>query len=219
MNTVLDANGNEIVIDNRPLNEKFPDHMVDLESTGLNFERNGIIQISAVRFNLAERTISHDFFDRCLALPDNRFWDESTRIWWMKKKDVLMSILGRGEEPSVVLEAFSAWVGPNASMWAKPTHFDHVFLKSYFSDANKPHPYFYRTANDMNSFLRGRYFPAPAPQWEYEMEFHGDKHNAIHDCLHQISVLFKAMDDTTVTSKRLLAEAQAPVVAEGGAPF
>lgn len=214
-NVVAQAEAIPAPPDNRSLYERFPDQMVDTESTGLNFERNAIIQITAVRFNLAERTISHDFFDRCLWKPDNRFWDESTREWWLKKKDVLMGILARGEDPKTVLEDLTKWAGPNAVMWAKPTHFDHTFLKSYYSDFNLPHPYFYRSATDMNSFLKGRYFPNPAPQWEWELPFDGPKHNAIFDCLHQIKTLFKAMDDTETKSIRLSSTPVDPVVVEG----
>lgn len=187
-------------IDTRNLFEKYPDVMLDVESTGLNFDRNAIIQISAVRFNLVERTISLDFFDRCLMIPDNRFWDEQTRDWWLKKREVLMSILGRGEEPKVVFEALAAWAGTQSVMWAKPTHFDHVFIGSYCKDLGMSHPFHFRKANDMNSFIRARYFPKDPPKWENDIPFDGPKHNAIFDVLHQIKVLFAAMGNTSVSA-------------------
>lgn len=194
--------------DNRPLFERFPDVMCDTESTGLNFDRNAIIQISAVRFNLKEKTISHDFFDQCLMIPDNRFWDEGTRDWWLKKRDVLMGILSRGRPVKEVLLEFAAWAGTQSVMWAKPTHFDHVFLGSYFKEHGMSHPFFYRSANDMNSFIRSRYYPETPPEWEYQIPFEGPKHNAIFDCLHQIKVLFKVMEDTKCDSIHLLLTAE-----------
>lgn len=193
-------------MDPRPLHEQYPDVMCDTESTGLCPDRNGLIQIVAIRFNLAERTIGHDFFNMCLTLPNHRFWDEDTRAWWLKnKRDILMRLLAQGQDPATVMRALRAWTkSDDLTFWGKPTHFDHSFVSSYFKDCNVANPFHYRKANDMNSFIRGRYFPEPQEdhQWEWELPFDGPKHDALYDSLHQIKTLFAVMDDTTTTNRR-----------------
>ncbi len=188
-----------MIEDPRSDEEKFPDVMVDIETGGLNKGLNHILQIAAVKFNLAERTISHDFFDRCLLPAPKRYWDESTRVWWGKMPNVLRGIMDRMEEPVDVLRGLSAWTGSSGrTMWGKPTHFDHAFLDDYYQQYGMQIPFHFRIANDMNSFIRARYFPEKAPGWESTLPFSGDAHNGLHDCLHQIKVLFAVMDDTTV---------------------
>lgn len=178
--------------------EEFPDVMLDMETSGLDKGRTNIIQIAAVRFNLAERTICHDFFNRALLPVPGRFWDESTRAWWLKdKRAILEGIMSRMEDPKTVLQALTAWAGKGKAMWGKPTHFDHSFLDSYYSDFGLQIPFHYRKANDMNSWIRARYFPQEDPNHEWNIPFEGDKHNALMDCLHQIKTLFHVADETS----------------------
>lgn len=178
---------------------EFTDVMVDIETTGLNHNNNAILQIAAVKFNLEKDTVSPVFFDRCLMMPPQRYWDEGTRNWWLKSpemRETLQGILGRGEDPLTVLEAFAQWAGPNTRFWGKPTHFDFSFLQNYFESFDRAMPFFFRDANDMNSFIRARYWPNEAPNLERELEFVGSAHNALHDALHQVKVLFAHRDNT-----------------------
>lgn len=180
------------------MSEKFPDVMVDLETTGLNKGLNTVIQIAAVRFNLAERTIDVDtMFDRCLTVPTTRAWDEKTREWWLKdKREILMGLITRMEPHQIVLNDFYQWAtaeGP-LKFWGKPSHFDYSFLESLYQEFGPAQPFHYRTTENMNSFIRGRYWPNQPPAWERELPFEGPPHNAIFDVLHQIKALFTAMD-------------------------
>lgn len=175
----------------------FTDVMVDIETTDTDPARGYIIQIAAVKFNRETREVSHDFFDRCLNPLDqpNRRWQEDTRNWWAKMPEVYAGIQRRMEPTKDVLEAFRDWVGgTNLTFWGKPTHFDFAFLQSFFKDYGMQIPFHFRTANDLNSFARGRYWPNPAPQWDKLLEFQGDAHNALHDCLHQLKALYKVLD-------------------------
>lgn len=187
------------------MTQKFPDIMVDMETTGTQPETTAIIQIAAVKFNLQEGTVSPHTFDRCLMMPPTRFWQEDTRTWWLKdKKDLLMSIMSRGEKPGKIMEDFKTWVqadldpyNDNPILWAKPSHFEYPFLESYFKEFGVGNPFHYRYTNDMNSFLRGRYFPQTPPPLETLLPFEGDVHNAIHDVLHQIKVMLTAKAHST----------------------
>lgn len=181
----------------------YPDVMVDFETTGVHYEHCAILQISAVKFNLADTTIHPVFFDRCLNIPVGRYWEEDCRNWWMKRKDVIANILQRGEEPKNVLTDFVNWAVNDhdhrrgaLTFWSKPTHFDFSFMQSYLRQFDVVNPFHYRMANDVNSWIRARYFPEPPREWEKELPFEGQVHNAIDDVLHQIKVLMHAYHDT-----------------------
>ena len=175
--------------------EDFPDVMVDIETTGTDPNSCAIIQISAVRFNLAARTVSHDFFDRCLMIPQTKFWQEGGRDFWIKRKELFGAISARMEDPEVVLKALIEWCGGPRILWAKPSHFEFPFLESYFRRYELQTPFFYRHVNDQNSFFRGLYFPDKAPDFERELPFVGTMHNGLHDTLHQLKVLFHTAED------------------------
>lgn len=184
----------------------FPDMMVDLETTGLRPDRTAIIQIAAVKFNLAERTVdasSSGMFDRCLSMPNHRYWDEGTRAWWSEQKqETFQQIAQRAEDPLVVINDFFDFCTPVNfhRFWAKPSHFDYPFLASYFHDAKLPMPFHYRYATCMNSFLAGA-----RPKFDtMSLPFEGAVHNALFDTLHQIKILFAAMDSDVLPNAVML---------------
>ena len=168
----------------------YPNIMIDIETTGTDPEHSAIIQISAVAFNLEAKTIDvENMFDRCLVMAPDRYWDEGTREWWSQFPDVYAEICLRSEQPNVVMDDFHAWVMERqllepAVMWAKPLSFEAPFLTSYFRQFGKTQPFKYWMARDLNSYIHGRGHKHKT-FWD-SMEFHGDKHNALHDVLHQI---------------------------------
>jgi len=172
--------------------------MVDIETTGTNPDRNGMIQLAAVRFNLRERAVdTSKMFDRCLQLPTNRYWDEDTRRWWAQQnQEVLRKILFRAEPVQPVLEDFAQFVGYTHEepirFWAKPTTFDYMFVSSYFKDYGVMSPFNFRLATDMNSYIRG--LAQDASLTTFKTDFVGNAHDAIVDVLNQIDTLFKASD-------------------------
>lgn len=175
---------------------QFPDVMVDLETGGLSMDHAPIFQIAAVRFNLLERTIdTSSMFDRCLSIPPGRYWDEGTREWWLgtKNREVFAQLAPRMEDPETVLRAFWDWLGIYPPrLWAKPSHFEHPLLDSYFKQYGLTNPFHYRMTTDVNSFIRGM-ARDPNASLTYK-EFEGDAHNALFDVLNQIGNLFAAME-------------------------
>lgn len=174
---------------------RWTDIMVDLETTGTQPDRNCILQISAVKFNLTTGEVCPEFFDRCLSLPKHRHWDMSTLEWWSRqKKSVLKDIMGRAEPYRTVVNDFAdfSYQNPGLRMWSKPSHFDFNFLSSYFSDEDLINPFHYRVAFDLHSFLRGLHFPKEVP--EIDVPFSGDAHNALMDTLHQLKVLYAHLE-------------------------
>lgn len=181
----------------------FHDVMVDIETTGTNYERNAIIQIAAVKFDYETGAVCPDTFDRCLHIHPGREWDMDTRAWWVKQGNVLQEIQKRGEDPYTVVRAFYDWLledwpsdrPEGRQFWAKPTSFDHPFLTSYFRMFGLDMPCHYRFCRDLNSFMAGLSGRTPHP--EFTVDFEGDEHNALFDCFHQIKLLLHAKQSTT----------------------
>jgi DNA polymerase III, alpha subunit (gram-positive type) len=180
------------------MENQFFDIMVDIETTGLDINHSAMIQLAAVRFNLAERTVdTTSMFNKALLIPPGRFWDEGTREWWgRQKREVLSDIYSRMQDPKTVMEEFADWVGycpaEPIRFWAKPISFDFPFVASYFNQFNIPNPFHYRWATDVNSFIRG--IAQDASVETYRIEFQGDAHNALVDCVNQIKCVFEAVD-------------------------
>lgn len=177
--------------------------MTDLETGGRRFDRDGIIQIAAVRFNLETGVVdSSDMFNRCLLIPPWRGWEESTRNWWLQQKPgILDDILARAEPAEPVMKNFFEWSTkyPNLQFWSKPLSFDFSFVSSYFADFGFVNPFHYRSARDLNSWIEARYYPEPVPVME-QGDF-GDAHDALNDALYQLDLLFKHYENTKVTEK------------------
>jgi DNA polymerase III alpha subunit (gram-positive type) len=169
----------------------FTDVMVDIETTSLSPDFGAIIQIGAVKFDPATHEVSHEFFDKALEIPPNRYWSESTREWWLtQKREVLMDILNRGRPPRDVMSEFVAWVGGPCTFWSKPLSFDSPFIASYLREFGIMNPFPYWQAMDLRSFIRGM----GTDFNEKSVPFEGDAHNALADALHQLRILYAAMD-------------------------
>ena len=60
---------------------KFEDFMVDIETTGFRPDKNAILQIGVVPFNLETQEVSDEQLDLVLAVPGWREWDPGTWAW------------------------------------------------------------------------------------------------------------------------------------------
>lgn len=170
----------------------YPDVMVDIETTGTDPAFASIRQIAAVKFNYATGEIG-PMFDRCLWMPASRFWEDSTFNWWQKMPELSAKIDIRAENPRQVMEDFVAWAGQEYQprFWAKPTTFDFSFIASYCRMYELDNPFHFRFARDLNSFMAALAGGAEHQDMKH-VPFVGSEHNAIDDCLHQITMLFEA---------------------------
>ncbi len=182
------------------MSNDFPLIMMDLETTGVQPEHTNIIQIAAVRFNLESGSVDPKVFNMSLLPSPNRYWDEDTRKWWSSMPDILDRIWSQMRPPHFVLTELAKFAMEGQEgrpkLVAKPTSFEFPFLQSYFREFGVPNPFHYREAEDLNSFIRARYFPNPPPDIERELPFEGDAHDALYDVFHQIKVMMKAYEDT-----------------------
>lgn len=176
-----------------------PDLMVDIETTGTDPSHAAIIQIAAVRFDFDTMRIGESFC-ASLTMPSNRHWDEDTRTWWMKNLEVYEAIVAEEQDAGQVWRSFVDWCVRTSSLagddrlWAKPISFEWPFLQSYGKQFSLDLPFHYRNAVDLNSFTRGmQRQPGAKPfDWQQEIPFVGDAHNAIDDVLHQIKIALTA---------------------------
>lgn len=191
---------------------RFPDLMVDTETTGLDPDKNGLLQIAAIKFNYDTGEVGPTF-DRCLALAPNRYWDEDTRTWWMgQNRSVFTQIVARMEDPQTVLRDFSAYVlADNPSkptrFWAKPTHFDFPMINSHYRQFGMVMPFHHRFTRDLNSVVAVLGGGVDHQEMAH-ISAGGQAHNALVDCVHQLRVLFaaKAGDFGTVEAEFEYAE-------------
>lgn len=184
----------------------FTDVMVDIETTGTSsFDHTAILQIAGIKFNYATMDVDLHMFDRSLSIPHGRYWDKDTEMWWMRDKAaVLKEIQGRAQHPALVMKAFYDWLlkdypdNPDGlRFWAKPPHFDFSFIASYFKQYGLANPCAYNKTRCLNSTIAA--LRGTAEHWplENELDFDGQQHNALMDCLHQIKVLREAKERTS----------------------
>ena len=174
----------------------FTDVMCDIETSGTDPGNSAILQIAAVKFNYDTGEIG-EIFDRCLSIAPNRFWNEDTRIWWGKQnKEVLDNIVLRMEQPEPVLRDFIAFASKDAPnggyrFWSKPTHFDFSFIASYCNQFGLPHPFHFRIARDLNTFMAAMAGSADHVAMDH-IPVPVGAHNALVDCVYQLKMLFAA---------------------------
>lgn len=177
----------------------FYDFMIDVETTGVEPNRNAMISLACVPFCWETGRISHDVFDMNLMMPPTRHWDEDTREWWQKQSpSVFARATCNARPPLFVMQEFLAFVrrtsgalhGPR--MWAKPISFEFPLIASYFRDYELDNPFHFRDAIDLQSFIRGTRRAPGAAAFDKEVPFVGDAHAAIDDVYHQIAVALTA---------------------------
>ena len=167
------------------------DVMVDLETTGLDPNKNAIAQIGAVKFNYLTGKVGEKF---CINVDvdamSSRQWMPSTQKWWASQdKAIREGVFEKPHAPSVALNAFMNWCYPLNSLrfWCKGKHFDYPFIEGYLRELNIPNAFHYRQVEDMGSFIDGLYFPKPRQTVLYKDV--GGAHNALSDAINQLAEL------------------------------
>lgn len=176
---------------------KMTDIMVDVETTGTDPEQLGILQLSAIKFNLQTLEVG-DSFDRFPGLLPKRVWSDSTKDFWQRKfRPYWLQMVAKEEEPIQVYKDFDAWVSSDSPdggyrFWAKPIKFDWTIVESHLSQLGIAMPFPHWNAYDVHSYIAGLKGEVSRTDIESQVPFSGVKHNALHDAAYQIDLLFHA---------------------------
>lgn len=171
--------------------------MVDTETTHTDPDAGGIIQLSAIKFNLETLELG-DHFDRCPAILPRRVWSESTKEFWqVKNRPHWLKIVEREEDPLPVYRDFSDWLRADApdggfTFWAKPVKFDWPFIESQYLQLGLAMPFAHWNQMDLHSYIAGLRGDVRRTDIEKELPFNGVKHNSLHDVAWQLDLLFHA---------------------------
>lgn len=175
----------------------YPDVMVDVETTGLTPHACALIQIGAVPFNYSTGTIDTDnMFKISLMMPRNRYWtDDTQRFWMVDNADVYRSIMEAAQPAEGAFRAFHSWAVARGDVrfWSKGM-LDWNMIDSYCLQYDLPMPFNFRQVKDLRSFVAGLY--GDAEYREPAVDKVGNHHDALHDCLTQLKILFKAKEET-----------------------
>lgn len=170
------------------------DIMVDIETTGTDPHHTGMIQLAAIQFNYETQEIG-PVFNRCLDLPMNRYWSESTRQWWYETNPALLAkITQKGEDPIKVMNDYFDYArNPDRPLrfWSRGS-FDFNFIESYLNQYQLPMPHRFYEQRDLRSYMSGLYRQQgqePDLSW---ITAPGEAHDALHDCVVQLKRLFSA---------------------------
>lgn len=169
--------------------------MADTETTGTDPETAGIIQLAAIKFNLATGKIG-PMFDMCPSLLPRRSWSDSTKAFWRGHRDVYEQIVAREQPARQVFQAFADFCCEGAPFGgyifvAKPVKFDWPMIESHMIDLDIPFPFAHHAYLDVNSYMAGAEGVGGPREVTTEVPFPagGQEHNALHDCAYQIDML------------------------------
>jgi DNA polymerase III alpha subunit (gram-positive type) len=173
--------------------------MVDCETTGVDPARAGVIQLSAMKFDL-ENLVTGAYFDGCPAPLRTRRWEEGTRKFWrVDNKEVFADIVGRQQPARAVFQAFADFCCKDApfggyTFVAKPLKFDWPMIESQMLELDIEFPFAHHNYLDMHSYIAGLRGAIGRTTIEDEVPFpaNGKKHNSLHDVAWQIDCLFHA---------------------------
>lgn len=180
---------------------EYPDVMVDIETTGTDPSHSGILQIAAVAFNVDTGQVCPDIFNMSLSVPPGRFWDEGTREFWSKHKEVLAKIRASAQPPAYVMSTLREWVlrnaGREARLWGKPISFEAPLLESYFRQFELTNPFGFRLVRDQRTWVASKLGPeTDVFAWEKSRPMIGAAHDAVFDTLHQVKLVLEATHGT-----------------------
>lgn len=185
--------------------QQFNHWMADCETLGTMPNRNPIIQLSLVPFDLETLTIGKGIslgFD--YRTQTNRVTDPATVKWWQSKpqtvKDTLSQQMFDGRETRdklIELNQFVLGQIDNSKpiiFWSKPSGFDYPFMEGIYKDNCASSPFPFWLVRDMGSHCIGRL----GGDWDAMTQYHALKaqrnqdtaHDAMADCLWQLEWLF-----------------------------
>lgn len=138
--------------------EKYTDVMIDVETTGMDANQNGILSIAAIPFNftgsLSESpalVCNRAFYGVCnpIARPLRRTWDPKTLNFHIDKNTGLVDgegdLIYSGSDAVEMFLEFTHFIATTCehgvNFWAKPSHFDYPFVASHLDQLERKKEY------------------------------------------------------------------------------
>lgn len=160
--------------------------MIDIETLGTQ-SSSVILSVAAVKFNLQTGEIGEHFYkkvDMQSCIDSGLKINTSTLKFWMEQRhEVLKDLLINAHPLRDVLTNFSIYIksfGEAMNMWGNSARFDLGLLHNAYDTIKQPIPWDFRKECDVRTLVMLK------PEIKADMTFEGDKHNALHDCFHQI---------------------------------
>lgn len=179
--------------------------MLDIETTGRT-PGCAVIQIAAVLFNANTGDISNKYrFKESInfntQLKNGYTYSKETVAWWNRTNKSLFNELCRSNNNYIdVGKNFQKWYRnlPNFKklrLWGNSPKFDIAILEGWYrkSIGNTFDPFW-----DTWSERDLRTISALAPDIKKKKKFVGTQHDAIDDCLHQISYLYDILSKLNI---------------------
>lgn len=178
---------------------KYTDLMLDIETAGRE-PGCAIIQIAAVPFNINTGEISENTFEMSINLDhqikNGYKFDKGTLAWWHRTNETLFQKLSKSENKYVEVgiefqKYFNSLKNHNKiRVWGNSNRFDIGILNGWYRRSIG-----YTFNAFWNTWLERdvRTTSCMLPDIKKNMEFIGEQHNAIHDCIHQIKYCYKTI--------------------------
>ena len=171
--------------------------MLDFETFGT--KRNAVIvQVGAVFFDPVTGELGASFkmnVNPASHVQAGGVMDAETVQWWMQQSDeARASILEKGEDVTVVMNALNLFLAPAKRIWSHAT-FDFVLLLETLRML-KINPLFsYKAGLDIRTltFLAGS-SPSKTPR-------EGTHHDALDDCKHQVKYCVQSLNQVKASKK------------------
>lgn len=162
--------------------------MLDMETFG-TAKDSCIIQLSAVQFNHDFHVLNtfNDVISPQSCIDAGLTLDLDTIMWWMTQSEEAKTQVVLQKQRSELkdsLKRFKQWLPKDTQVWGNGASFDLAILDTAYRKCGMTKPWAhwnercYRTINAL--------IPKDDPG---RPAFEGVKHNAVHDCLHQIKQL------------------------------
>lgn len=167
--------------------------MIDIETLGTK-SNSVILSIAAVNFDLETGT-SASIFNRRIdiqsCLDFGLELDSKTLQWWLNKvpsRICVDAFAGTTPLANALVDFFAYCKNlrqDNLEVWGNSARFDLGLIENAATKACMLLPWQYYNERDVRTLV------SFAPNIKKETDFIGEKHNPVHDCLHQIKYCSK----------------------------
>lgn len=173
------------------------DVMIDLETLGTS-SRAPILSIGAVLFSFDtpydEPVKKHQTFYRRInwdSAIEGRKVDADTIKWWLKQGPEAKEEILEDTDNAIsdVLWELSDWLPRDIRPWGNGASFDISMLEDMYHQINYSDiiPWKHWNVRDMRTLV---WLAESMTSWsKTDVAFEGDKHNALHDAIHQVRVV------------------------------